>query len=145
MNEHIKARDPRGHIAVTRFECRTLLNVVVVLLVHKRIKREVRRVAEGFVGAAPVVLWKDRTILSVTLWRTLESMYAMGEVQSHILASRLPHKLGIRTASGLFPFAGDWKNLLFQATVVDIDPLQRSRDRDPASEATESTRKGHVS
>ncbi|MFE3905965.1 hypothetical protein ACFXPY_38340 [Streptomyces sp. NPDC059153] len=143
MNSYIKARDPRGHVALTRFECRTALNMVVVLLMHMRIKREVRRVAPGFVGAAPVVLWKHRTILSVTLWRTLESMYAMGEVQSHILASRVPHKLGIRTTSGLFPYGGDWKNLLFEAAVTDVDPLHE-RERDPATDAPTSARKGHT-
>ncbi|MFJ8544424.1 hypothetical protein ACIRFH_20795 [Streptomyces sp. NPDC093586] len=141
MNSYTTARDSRGHIALTRFECRTALNVVVVLLMHMRIKREVRRVAPGFVGAAPVVLWKDRTVLSVTLWRTLESMYAMGEAQSHIRASRVPSKLGIRTTSGLFPYRGDWKNVLFEATVADIDPLHERTHDDAAAGASTSARK----
>ncbi|MFJ6854158.1 hypothetical protein ACIQM3_27180 [Streptomyces sp. NPDC091271] len=144
MNPYTKARDPRGHIALTRFECRSALNMAVVLFLHARIKREVRRIAPEFVGAAPVVLWRHRTILSVTLWRTLESMYAMGEAQSHILAARVPHKLGIRTTSGLFPYGGDWKNLLFEATVTDVDPLHERAD-DPETDSPTPARKGQKS
>lgn len=134
-----RAQDPRGQVVITRFECRTLANLVTVLLLHIRIKRAVRRVAAGFLGATPVVLWRSRTVLSVTLWTDLESIYAMGGVDRHITAARAPSKLGIATSSGIYPFGGDWKNLLFGAAVAEFDPLHHARGRAPAAAPAPST------
>ncbi len=98
---------------VTRFQCRTLLNMLVVLLLHVRVKRDVRRIAHGYLGITLLRDWRHRTILSISLWENLPSVYSMGEVPRHVFASRVPGQLGIRTSCGVFCYAGDWRQVMF--------------------------------
>ncbi|MDI2131063.1 hypothetical protein [Yinghuangia seranimata] len=124
---HYRASDPRGHVAVTRFECHTLRNLLRILHMHRSIEKEVRRVADGFLGAAHIVDWRRRTVLSVTLWSDLDSLYGMGSSQRHILAARVPGRYGITTSSGLYAFSGDWRAVLFGGPVPErAEPLRPS-------------------
>jgi hypothetical protein len=131
--------DPTGgQVMITRFECPNLPVMMLVMLLHGRIKRQVARRAEGFIGAVmlrewrartvlSVSLWRDidsaRTVLSVSLWRDIDSVYAMGEVPRHVHASRLPARLGIRTRAGVFCYAGDWRRVMFGAGQPNPSPL----------------------
>src|SRR2546423_7874 len=81
--------DPDGGQAlVTRFDCPSRLRMLLVLVLHGWIKRDVRRVASGYLGAVTVRDWRSRTVLSISLWQRLEHVYGMGGVNRHIRASR---------------------------------------------------------
>jgi hypothetical protein len=116
--------DPTGgQVMITRFECPNLPVMMLVMLLHGRIKRQVARRAEGFIGAVMLREWRARTVLSVSLWRDIDSVYAMGEVPRHVHASRLPARLGIRTRAGVFCYAGDWRRVMFGAGQPNPSPL----------------------
>lgn len=121
-----RVSDRRGQVIVTRFACPSVSRLFLLLFLHARIKRQVRRLVPGFVGGAAVVLWKQRTMLSVTLWRQLDDVYGMGKVDAHIMAARLPARLGIRTSSGIYSYRGDWRQIMFGVAAASLDPLVAS-------------------
>ena len=92
MTNHLASEptDGGGRVVITRFDCRNRRTILLFLLVHSRIKRDVRQECPGFIAASRVIIWSDRTLLSITLWRDLDSIYDMGGVPRHIFASRLP-------------------------------------------------------
>jgi hypothetical protein len=110
-------------VIVTRFECGRLMAMVLILLLHRRVKRDVRRHARGFVGIVLLRDWRARTVLSISLWRDIESVYSMGGVARHIHAARIPSRLGVRTRCGVFCFAGDWRQVMFGVPVEAVSPL----------------------
>ena len=117
--------DPSGgQVVVTRFECGGLSSLLRILLLHRWVKREVRRRARGFVGVKTLVDWRRRTMLSISLWEDLDSIYSMGSVQRHILATRRPGPLGVDTASGVFSFVGDWRRVMFRSPTAAVSPLR---------------------
>jgi hypothetical protein len=113
----------KGQVVVTRFVCPSIWAVLVVRLLHVRVKRAVRRHASGFLGIRLLVDWRRRTVLSVSLWQDLASVYTMGEVYRHVEATRLPAALGITTSCGVFCYVGDWKRVMFGAERGDPSPL----------------------
>jgi len=115
-------------VVITRFECHGLARVLLVLAMHVRIKKEVRRVAKDFLGGTTVVLWRERVVLSITLWRRLDGVYDMGGSNRHIVASRRPAKLGISTACGIYTYAGDWRHLMFGTAAKADEPLRPIAD-----------------
>jgi hypothetical protein len=123
----VRASDRRGQVAITRFECRTLLRLLLVLAMHYRVKREVRRVANGFLGATTLIQWRQRTLLSISLWRELDGIYDMGKANRHISASRMPARLGVSTACGIYAYAGDWRQIMFATPVAANEPLFATR------------------
>ncbi len=108
---------------ITRFECPGLLAMVVIVLLHDWIKRQVARRTEGYLGATMLRDWRNRTVLSMSLWRDIDSVYSMGNVPLHIRGSRLPARLGIRTRAGVFCYAGDWRQVMFGAGQPKPSPL----------------------
>jgi hypothetical protein len=116
--------DPSGgQVMITRFECPNRVTMLVVALLHERIKRDVRRRVPGYLGAVMVRDWRRRTVLSVTLWDKIESVYGMGGVDRHIEAARVPARLGIDTRCGVFCYAGDWREVMFHSTHGNPSPL----------------------
>jgi hypothetical protein len=113
-----RASDPRGQVVITRFECPSLWRLVRILARHYRVKREVRRVADGYLGSTTYIHWGRRTLLSISLWRSLDSIYDMGKANSHIEASRVPARLGVSTTCGIYTYAGDWRQLMFGTPVA---------------------------
>ncbi|HEX8078601.1 MAG TPA: hypothetical protein VF557_00175 [Jatrophihabitans sp.] len=121
--------DPtRGQVMITRFECPSFFAMVVVVVLHARIKRQVAQLAEGYLGAVMLRDWRARTVLSMSLWRDLDSVYSMGSVPRHIYASRVPHRLGINTRAGVFCYAGDWRQVMFGAGQPKPSPLEFPTD-----------------
>ena len=132
MTPSERASDHRGHVVITRFVCPSRTRVFFLMLMHFRIKRKVRKVAGGFVGGTSVVLWQQRAMLSVTLWRHLDDIYDMGKVKQHIEASRLPPQLEIQTTCGIYSYSGDWRKLMFGTEDISADPLVASAAPFPA-------------
>lgn len=121
------AEDSRGQVVVTRFDCRTIRNVLRVLALHRRVKPEVRRKADGYLGGKTVVVWRRRSVLSISLWRDLPSMYQMGRVDRHILAARVPAQLHVTTSCGVYAYSGEWKHLMFRTPETGApEPLHAS-------------------
>lgn len=112
-----------GQVVVTRFECGTLLKLASIMLFHVRLKLDVRRQARGFVGVKMLIDWRRRTLLSISLWKDLDSVYSMGSVPRHVAAARIPMGLGIETTCGVFCFVGDWRRVMFQSPVQPRSPL----------------------
>jgi hypothetical protein len=113
-----------GHIVVTRFECGSLSALLAVRITHARLKRHVRRRARGFLGVTAITDWRRRTMLSISLWQDLDSIYSMGNVPQHVAAARLPHRLGVSTTSGIFYLVGDWRRVMFRSDVTTRSPLR---------------------
>lgn len=130
--------DPSGgQVVVTRFECGGLSALLRILLLHRRVKKEVRQRARGFVGVKTLVDWRRRTMLSISLWEDLDSIYSMGSVQRHILATRRTGPLGVDTTSGVFSFVGDWRRVMFRSRIAARSPLRPLEQRGSRHERKE--------
>jgi hypothetical protein len=112
-----------GQVVVTRFECGSLSKLVAMLALHRRVKRSVRRHARGLIGVRTLVDWRRRTMLSISLWQDLDSVYSMGDVDHHVAAVRVPGSLGVATTSGVFCFVGDWRRVMFRSPSEPRSPL----------------------
>jgi hypothetical protein len=112
-----------GQVVVTRFECPTVLALLAIRIRHGRLKRDVRRQAAGFIAVRTVVDWRQRTMLSISLWQNLDSIYGMGNVPRHVAAARLPAQLGVATTCGIYYLVGDWRRVMFRSDVVARSPL----------------------
>lgn len=137
-----------GQTMITRFDCPNLLAMLLLMVLHVRVEHDVRRQATGFVAAFSHRNWRTRTVLSVSLWRDLDSVYSMGAVGRHIYASRIPRRLGIATRCGVFCYAGDWRRVMFGAPASSMSPLVDAAasgsadDRAPESPTLNPTRFG---
>ncbi len=120
-----------GQVVVTRFECGNLPALIAVRLLHARMKRHVRRGASGFLGVRTIVYWRDRTMVTVSLWQSLESIYSLGNVSQHVSATKVPAYLGVETTCGIFYLVGDWRRVMFGGSAVTRSPLH-PLTRDPA-------------
>ena len=107
----------------------TLVRLLTLLVVHRRIARDVRRQAEGFLGVRTIVDWRRRSFLSMSVWTGLDSVYSMGAVQRHVTAARLPAQLGVDTVCGVFCFIGDWRRVMFRSPVESHSPLHREKEK----------------
>ncbi|MEU4645722.1 hypothetical protein [Micromonospora sp. NPDC023814] len=103
----------KGQVVITKFHCGGLGRILLILLLHIRVKRDVRRYATGFIGIKLLVEWRQRTVWSISLWRDLDSVYSMGSVSRHVAASRVPAKLGVRTSCDIFCHVGEWTRVMF--------------------------------
>lgn len=113
-----------SQVVVTRFDCPNYRSLLAVLALHTRLKIEVRRHATGFLGIKRHVDLRRRTVLSISLWRDLDSIYSMGQVRGHVEATRIPRGLGIATSCGVFCFVGDWRRVLFGGSGRRASPLR---------------------
>jgi hypothetical protein len=123
MGEAPDSQKGNGAIVVTRFECPNAWTLLILLIMHRRMKRDIRRAAPGFVGAKVVVTWSTRTMLNISLWDDTGSIHAMGRVPRHVDATRVPSKLGVRTAGAVYDFAGDWRTVMFDIECPNVSPL----------------------
>jgi hypothetical protein len=96
---------------------------------HWRLKRAVQNQATGYLGVARIVRLRERTLLNVSLWEDLESLRSMGRVPRHVDATRVPRRLGVSTSGGVYPFAGDWRRVLFALPGRGRPPLHQSTRR----------------
>lgn len=122
-----RTEDSRSQVVVTRFDCRTIPNVFRILALHYRVKPEVRRKVDGYLGGKAIVAWRRRTVLSISMWRDLPSIYQMGKVDRHILAARVPTRRGVTTSCGVYTYSGEWKHLMFNTPDTGApEPLHMS-------------------
>ncbi|MET7467695.1 hypothetical protein [Micromonospora sp. NPDC005211] len=128
MTPTLEPDTTQGQVVITRFHCGDLVRVLVVLLLHLRVKRDVRRHAEGFLGIRLLVRWRERTVWSISLWRDLDSVYSMGGVSRHVAASRVPAKLGVTTSCDIFCHVGEWTRVMFGGGRCPPRPGGRSGD-----------------
>jgi hypothetical protein len=112
-----------GQVVVTRFECGSVPKLLVIRLLHASLKRAVRRTAPGFIAIRAIIDWRRRTMLSISLWEDLESIYAMGNVPRHVSAARVPSALGVATTCGIYYLVGDWRRVMFGGTADTRSPL----------------------
>ncbi|MEU8124206.1 hypothetical protein AB0C21_36305 [Spirillospora sp. NPDC049024] len=120
----MSARPAEGVIVVTRFECPGLWKLLVLVFLHRRMAREVRRHATGFLGSSLLVGWRTRTLLNVSLWRDMDGVHSMGRVRRHVDATRVPSRLGVATSGGIYSFTGDWKQVMFGIDSEGVSPVR---------------------
>jgi hypothetical protein len=113
-----------GVIVVTRFECPGLWALLVLLILHRRMARNVRRDATGFLGTSLMVGWRTRTLLNVSLWQDMDGVHSMGRVRRHVDATRVPSRLGVATSGGVYAFAGDWRQVMFGIDCEGVSPVR---------------------
>ena len=113
MIPEAQVRPDGGDIVVTRFECRSALSLLTIALLHIRHKQRILSQARGLLYATMFVDWHRRTLISISLWSDLSSIYSMGAVPEHIAMARVPRRLGVTTACGVFGFIGGWRAVLF--------------------------------
>lgn len=100
---------------------------MIVLLLHLRVKPQLEKFAHGFLGSGVLVDWRNKVVLSVSLWRSAEDIYTMGEVSHYILATRVPGRIGVMTTSGVYSYVGDWRRVLFRSWPENQTPLRPIR------------------
>ena len=74
-------------------------------------------------GVKVLTDWRRRTLLSISLWQDLDSIYSMGQVPRHVSAVRTAGTLATGTACGVFCFVGDWRQVMFRGEAVNHSPL----------------------
>ncbi len=100
------------------------MKLLVIALLHPWIRHQIQREATGLVASSRRILWRERTLLSVSMWQNLDSIYTMGRCGAHVAAARLPHHLGISTSCGIFTLAGDWRRIMFESHASTRSPLR---------------------
>jgi hypothetical protein len=120
--------DPAGGmVVVTRFNCHNLASLLALRVLHIRLKHDVRRHAKGFIGVKTLILWHSHTLLSISLWQDLDSVYSMGNVPRHVSAVRRTGALASETACGVFCYTGDWRRVMFRTSSTKSSPFNLSR------------------
>lgn len=112
-----------GHLVVTRFDCPSYTTIVMLRRLHRRVKREVLHKVPECLGVTMITDWRSRVIYSISMWRDTEDIYKMGKVQRHIMAARVPARLGVHTKSGVFTYVGDWRRVLFDSSYSGSSPI----------------------
>jgi len=116
-------------VVVTRFDCRTLWRLVFMRMVHVVLGRRIRRGLDGLLFASTFIEIRSRRVISISAFGTLDDLYQMGSVADHIKGAHLASRLDLRTSAGIFPYAGDWRRILFDAPGQSPSPLSGYGDR----------------
>lgn len=101
-------------IVVTTFECRSVLKVGILILLHYWLKPLIRRDTIGLIIPTIAIDWRHRRVFSISIWKDLVSIYSMGMCPAHVSAARLPRQLGIITNCVVYAASGDWRAILFR-------------------------------
>lgn len=128
-----RAHDPRRQMVLTRFTCPSLYALLLVKLLHYRVRPQIRRVAPGYLGGTTIIQWRSRTLLSLSLWQDLDGVYDMGQARRHVLAARVPSRLGVRTSCDVYACTGEWRHVMFGVPTGGTPPS--GRERGPACDS----------
>lgn len=110
-------------MVITRFECPNKRTVLEILWLHFLLRRRCRRALRSLIDVKAHASWRQRLVLSVSLWSEPTGVLGMGAINEHVRLSRFPSKRGIATSCGVFTFSDDWRNLMFGANAVARSPL----------------------
>lgn len=91
---------------------------------HFRIKRTIHADVDGLIGSRVLVNWSKRTLFNISLWRSLTSIYSLGESSEHIAAVHDLERSGIRTRCGVYEYEGHWAFVMFGSTSPSGSPLE---------------------
>lgn len=109
---------------ITRFEFTRLPDMLLFISLHRRVNKSAERMCDGLLGVSTLKYWQTLTVLSISVWRNLDSVYQMGDVPLHITASRWPAQRGTVTRCGVYPYSGDWKWVMFKAGTKGKSPTE---------------------
>lgn len=110
-------------MVVTYFHCGSVPRMLFIAGLHRSMRKTVGREVKGFLGVELYYDFRKRVLRSVSLWRDLASVYGMGSVYKHVAATRIPGRLSIDTACGVYEYSGDWRDVLFGAKSAQRPPL----------------------
>lgn len=128
MEPYDSNRGPSDRVVVTRFECRTFIALLIIIALHHLIAPYVRRDVQGHLGALHQVNWRKRTVMNVSLWTSIDAIYSMGRCDAHIVAARIPRRLGVATSCAIFRMEGDWRSVMFGRSIESrsiLSPVSR--------------------
>ncbi len=117
---------PGGVVVVTRFRSPNRRQLLRVIWLHRGLRRRCKRELEKLIDVKLCISWRERTILSVSLWSVADGPFAMGEVEAHVRATRMPAQKGMSTSCGMFTYAGEWRHLMFGTPHESKSPLADS-------------------
>jgi hypothetical protein len=120
----LEADQNGGQVIVTRFECPSIPSMLAVRLLHSRLRLDVRREATGFLGVKMLLDWRHRTVVSISLWQNIESVYTIGNVGRHVFAVRAARRLRARTSCELYCSVGECKRVMFPHPIGTGPPPQ---------------------
>lgn len=100
-------------IVVTAFECPSLPSLLWLRIRGVAVERQVVHL-DGLVESFIKVSLRRRRMVNISVWRSTQAIYAMGQVSSHVaLARRVLMGGRIKTSSLIYDCAGDWRDVLF--------------------------------
>ncbi len=70
--DRIIHEDGRGQIVVTRFECPNAYSFALIRLLHYAVRRQAKKRALAFRGVAVISSWRTKTMMSITVWDSLQ-------------------------------------------------------------------------
>ena len=117
MDPHsVELTKPGGVLVVTEFRCKGWWQMVRVLLLHYRVKPDITANVSGFIGVRTVRIWRERRILSISIWERGADLMGMGASNRHVKAAHVTEEVGVTTNAGVFTYSGDWRRLMFGAS-----------------------------
>jgi len=123
MRPTLEVNPAGGQVVVTRFECTSVRTLLAIWLSHIALRSDVRQQATGFVGVKTLVNVRQRTLLNISMWTDIESVYTLGEVRQHGFAVRLARRMGVQTTCGIFCFAGNCQSVMFGVPAAARSPF----------------------
>lgn len=121
--------DPSGGVlVVTRFDCGTLWRLAFMRIVYAVLESRIRRRLDGLLFISTFSDIRSRRVISVSAFGSLDDLYQMGSVTDHIKGAHLVSRLRFPTSGGIFPYAGDWRHILFDLPAQSPSPLSGYAD-----------------
>lgn len=121
--------EPPKHVIVdTMFSCATRSQLCVILALHIKLRREIRKDVDGLRFSTTTVLWRRLEVHNISLWDRLESVYSMGASGAHVRYTQIPSRLGVATACHVFSDVGPWQDVMFPHSSVPVEPAGEQDD-----------------
>jgi hypothetical protein len=122
------ACDPTGGVVVvTRFDCSSYRRLAVARVLHSVLGHRIRAEVNGLLFSVTFTKIREKRIISISAFGDIGDVYQMGCSKTHIKAAHLAPRLGLRTSAGVFPYAGDWRHILFGIPEQSASPLLEYR------------------
>jgi len=116
-----------GIVVVTRFDCSSYWRLAVARVIHSVLSRRIRAEVDGLIFSVTFTKCREKRIISISAFSDIGDVYQMGCSKTHIKAAHLAPRLGMNTSAGIFPYAGDWRYILFGIPEQSASPLLEDR------------------
>ncbi len=98
-----------------RFQCDKRRHLLHLRLRAWRIEREVKRTRAAYVTGKTRLRWRERELISLSIWSDQASMFSMGGCARHIDAAHYALNHGVRFQSDIMDTVGSWSQVMRRA------------------------------